>query len=61
VFVQLVGVTDEEKERMLGSRTQEVLDDLAKENPLLITDLDRSWPVALTRVRPPIPLVDLSD
>ena len=41
-FLQLVGVTGVEKEEMLGSSTAQVLDRLATEDPLLITDPARA-------------------
>lgn len=41
-FLQLVGVTAREKESMLASSTVTVLDELARDNPLLITDPSRA-------------------
>ena len=41
-FLQAVGVTAEEKERMLASSTAEVLADLALTNPHLLTDPGRA-------------------
>jgi hypothetical protein len=41
VFLQVVGVTSTEKERMLASSTAAVLTELARENPLLVTDPSR--------------------
>jgi hypothetical protein len=37
-FLQLVGVTAAEKERMVASSTSAVLAELAAANPLLVTD-----------------------
>lgn len=42
VFLQLVGVTAEEKERMVASSTAAVLADLAARDPLLVTDPARA-------------------
>jgi hypothetical protein len=41
-FLQLVGVTEGEKARMLASSTAEVLDQLAESDPLLVTRPDRA-------------------
>jgi hypothetical protein len=41
-FLQAVGVTAEEKERMLSTSTADVLDDLALTNPRLLTDPGRA-------------------
>jgi hypothetical protein len=41
-FLQAVGVTAEEKARMLASSTDDVLRDLAAPNPLLVTDPARA-------------------
>jgi hypothetical protein len=40
-FLQVVGITATEKARMLGSSTEEVLEELAYGNPLLVTDPGR--------------------
>jgi len=42
VFLQLVGVTAEEKARMVATSTAEVLADLAARDPLLVTDPARA-------------------
>ncbi|MDR2986835.1 MAG: suppressor of fused domain protein [Nocardiopsaceae bacterium] len=41
-FLQVVGVTGAEKDRMLATSTAEVLTELARDNPLLITDPHRA-------------------
>ena len=41
-FLQLVGVTSAEKDEMVGTRTADVLQRLARDNPLLVTDPDRA-------------------
>jgi len=42
IFLQAVGVTAAEKERMLATSTADVLGELASTNPLLITDPSRA-------------------
>jgi hypothetical protein len=41
-FLQAVGVTDEEKQRMQADRTATVLAELADADPLLVTDPSRA-------------------
>jgi hypothetical protein len=49
-FLQVVGVTHQEKERMLAGTTAAMLDELAQTNPLLITIPERAGPTTSSTV-----------